>query len=161
SELKSRLDIDSLFSQIDPGIVENVTIIDGPYSSLYGPGFAFLTTELFAPPRYKEGLENHGLITMTHVSNGRQIYDRERFWGGDATWGYMVSYGLRVGNDYLAGHNSGDFRIPSSYNQQDVFAAVSVDVGHQSRVEFNYIHQWLHDVELPGVAYDINHQHTD
>src|SRR5262249_54118965 len=159
TQLKTRLDIDSLFSQIDPGIVESIAVIDGPYTSLYGPGFAFLTAELFSPPRYPNGPEHHGLVTFSHGTNGRQLYDRERLWGGDAHSGYVVSYGIRVGNDYLPGHAADDFRVPASYNQQDVFLALSADVGHQGRVEFNYIHQSLHDVELPGVAYDINHQH--
>jgi iron complex outermembrane receptor protein len=161
TQLKTRLDIDSLFSQIDPGIVESVTVIDGPYTSLYGPGFAFLLADLFAPPRYLNGPEHHGLVSFTYGTNGRQIYDRERFWGGDAHWSYMISYGIRVGNDYSPGHASDDFRVPSSYNQQDVFVALSADVTSQSRLEFNYIHQQLHDIELPGVAYDINFQHTN
>src|SRR5690606_39219782 len=33
---KTRIDIDSLFSQIDPGIVNNVTVYDGPYTAIYG-----------------------------------------------------------------------------------------------------------------------------
>ena len=46
NHLKTRVDIDSLFSQVNPGIVQDITVIDGPYSSLYGPGFAFLVADL-------------------------------------------------------------------------------------------------------------------
>jgi len=43
TQYRSRIDIDSLFSQIDAGNVESVSVVDGPYTSLYGPGYAFLS----------------------------------------------------------------------------------------------------------------------
>ena len=59
SEVKTRVDIDSVLSQIDPGLVENLTVIDGPYTSLFGPGFAFLEVDLLPVPRYPDGPEGH------------------------------------------------------------------------------------------------------
>ena len=50
NQVKTRVDIDSALSQIDPGVVDNITVIDGPYTSLYGPGFAFLAVDLL--PRW-------------------------------------------------------------------------------------------------------------
>ena len=37
NQTKGRIDVDSLFSQIDPNIVESVTVIPGPYAVEYGP----------------------------------------------------------------------------------------------------------------------------
>jgi outer membrane receptor protein involved in Fe transport len=161
NQLKTRIDIDSLFSQVDPGIVERISVIQGPYTSLYGPGFAFLVADLFPAERFDCGPEFHGSMIFSHESNGRQVYNRERLWGGGADWGFNLSYGLRSGNDYRSGGDSDDFRIPASYHEQDIFLALSKDLSCDSRIEFNYIRQDLRDVELPGVAYDIDRSETD
>lgn len=161
TQLKTRIDIDSQFSQIDPGNVQGLEVITGPYISLYGPGFAFLRADLIAPLRYETGLEYHGSINFSFANNGRQIYNRERFWGGDQDWGFDVSFGLRTGEDYRSGGDPDQLRIPASYRQDDVYFAYSHDLGCCYRMDFNYLRVNLYNVELPGVAYDINGQGTD
>lgn len=161
TQLKTRIDIDSLFSQIAPGIVDNVTVIDGPYSSLYGPGFAFLVADLLPAPRFVDGPQAHGAASFSNNSNGRQIATRENVWGGGPDWGVRLSWGLRSGGEYLPGHDSNDFRVPASYRQQDVFFSAGVDLTAHSRLEFQYIHQNLDNVELPGVTYDLRFSNTE
>ena len=160
AELKTRVDIDSLFSMIDPGVVRRVEVIDGPYTSLYGPGFAFLVADLFAPQRYPDGPEIHGSTFFTHGSNGRSIYTRQNLWGGGPDWGVAASYGLRTGNDYSTGDPT-DYLIPASYNKWDGFFAISRYLDECSRLEFTYLRTELNDVELPGVVYDIRNSHND
>ncbi|MBN2217558.1 MAG: TonB-dependent receptor [Pirellulales bacterium] len=155
NEIKTRLDIDSLLSQIDPGIVENITVIDGPYSSLYGPGFAFLNVDLLPVPRYLDGLESHHNTSFLYGTNGQTLYVRENVLAGGKDWGARFSYGLRHGNDYSTG-GSDSFRIPSSYEKWDGLFAVSADLSDISRLEFDYIHCEMNNVELPGVVYDLN-----
>jgi outer membrane receptor protein involved in Fe transport len=161
TQLKTRIDIDSLLSQIDPGIVESISVIQGPYSSLYGPGFAFLSADLFPVRRFDDGPEFHGSLNFSHESNGRQIYNRERVWGGGSDWGFAASFGLRTGNDYRPGGDGPDFDVPASYRQQDVFVSLSKDLSCDSRIEFMFLRQDLFNVELPGVAYDIDRSQTD
>jgi iron complex outermembrane recepter protein len=161
TELKARIDIDSLFGPIDPGIVQSISVIDGPYTSLFGPGFAFISADLFPAPRFAEGPQFHGSTIFTYANNGRQIYTRENLSGGGPDWGFYASYGLRTGNDYSPGGSFYDFRVPASYNEQDVFFAGGVDLTRYSRLEFNYIHHSLNDTELPGVAYDIHLSNTE
>lgn len=76
NEMKTRVDIDSLFSQVDPGIVQNITVIDGPYSSLYGPGFAFLVADLQQGQRYEDGFQGHASSSMSYGANGGALYTR-------------------------------------------------------------------------------------
>ncbi len=161
TQLKTRIDIDSLFSQINPGFVQSLEVIDGPYTSLYGPGFAFLNAELLTPPRYTDGIETHGSTRFSHGTNGRQIYNLERLWGGGEDWGYQLAYGLRVGNDYRTGNSGYDARVPASYRTQDVLFSFSGDLTANSRLEFDYIRQDMWDVELPGIAYDVRRGMTD
>ncbi|MBN1591025.1 MAG: TonB-dependent receptor [Pirellulales bacterium] len=155
NEVKTRLDIDSVLSQIDPGIIENVTVIDGPYTSLYGPGFAFLTVDLLPVPRYPHGPSAYADTSFAYGTNGRTLYTRENVLSGGKDWGARFSYGLRTGNDYLTG--GGDpFRVPSSYQKWDGLFAVSADLSSISRLEFDYIRCEMDNVELPGVVYDLN-----
>ncbi|HEY4760339.1 MAG TPA: TonB-dependent receptor, partial [Thermoguttaceae bacterium] len=155
NEVKTRLDIDSVLSQIDPGIVEDITVIDGPYSSLYGPGFAFLVVDLLPAPRYLHGPEFHSDTWFQYGTNGQTLYARENMFGGGKDWGVRVSYGLRDGNNYTIGGRDA-YRIPSSYKKWDGQYAVSVDVSPIARVEFDYLRCDMNDVELPGVVYDLN-----
>jgi outer membrane receptor protein involved in Fe transport len=154
TELKTRLDIDSVFSQIDPGIVENVTIIDGPYSSLYGPGFAFLAADLTAPPRFAQ-LEAHFGTNFVFGSNASTLYNRDNLLAGGKDWGAIFSYGLRSGDDYLTG-GSAPYRVPSSYHKWDTLLSVSKDLGPSSRIECDFLHTEINNTELPGVVYDLD-----
>ena len=160
TQLKTRIDIDSLFSHIDPGIVSDLTVIDGPYSSLYGPGFAFLVAELFATQRYQCGPEMHGSSIFAAGTNGRSLYARQNAWGGGAKWGMYASLGKRTGNDYRAGGDA-DYRMPASYDKWDGFVSLGYDLSCRSRVEFNYLRTEVNDTELPGVVYDIRNSRND
>ncbi len=156
NQLKSRVDIDSLFSQIDPGVVEWVTVMDGPYSSLFGPGFSFIEAELFKAPRNSVG----GSLITNYGTNGEAFYVRKNGWVGNDTTGAYVSYGLRTGNDYTTGGKDG-FEVPSSYQKWDVYTALSHDFNDVSRLEFNYLRTEINGLELPGISYDLNNSHND
>ena len=155
SEMKTRLDIDSAFSQIDPGIISDLTVIDGPYTSLYGPGFAFLAADLLSPPRYANGPEAHGETSFLYGSNGQTLYTRENLLAGGQDWGFCFSYGLRDGNNYLTGGADPE-KVPSSYQKWDDLFTVSVDVSRESRIQFDYLRTEMNNVLLPGVVYDLD-----
>jgi iron complex outermembrane recepter protein len=160
TQLKSRVDIDSLFSQIDPGVVENVTIIDGPYTSLYGPGFAFLVADLLSPPRYPDGPETHLATNFVYGSNAQTLYSRDNVISGGRDWGACVSYGLRTGNDYSSGGES-PFAVPSRYQKWDGLVSVSYDVNAFSRIQLDLLRTEMNDVELPGVVYDVQNSRNE
>ncbi len=160
NQMKTRLDIDSLFSQIDPNLVDTVTLIPGPYAVEYGPGFGFFDAQLLAPQRADQ-LTLSSRSHFGYTSNGQQLMWRETAGYANQHSGAIVSIGQRMGNDYRPGKHSSDFKVPASYHEQDVFMAISNDVTKDSRLDFSYLRQELRDTELPGVAYDINNQHAD
>lgn len=154
TQLKTRVDIDSLFSSIDPGIVNNLQVIDGPYTSKFGPGYAFLIADLMPTPRYDQA-RGEGRTILSQDTNGRNFYFRQNLLGGGQNWGVVASYGLRFGSAYNPGGNSTDFQVPAAYNQWDGFTSAGFDVSKRSRVEFNYVRVEKNGVQLPGVVYDI------
>lgn len=154
TQRRSIQDIDSLMSQVDPGVIQDISVIDGPYTSLYGPGFAFITSDLFAPKRYDRP-ELHSSTYFTYGSNGQIFYGRENVWGGGKTWGVYCSYGTRAGNDYRAGGAS-DWLVPSSFKKWDSMVTMSLDVSSIARIEFDMLHTEMNDVQIPGVIYDLD-----
>lgn len=158
TQLKTRVDIDSLYSQIDPGVVQNATVIDGPYSSLYGPGFAFLLADLLPPPRF-DTPETHLESTFVFGSNSQSIYNRDNILSGGKDWGMLFSYGVRTANDYFPG--GGEPSVPSSYKKWDGLFTISRDLAPQSRVEFDYLRTDINDMQLPGIIYDIDNSKND
>ncbi len=159
NQLKARLDIDTLFSQIDPGVVQNITVVDGPYTSLYGPGFAFMIADLLPAPRF-ETPQTHLSSNFVYGSNAQTLYSRDNVITGGKDWGACVSYGLRDGNDYRTGGENG-YLIPSRYQKWDGFVAASFDLSPLARLEFNYLRTEMNGVELPGVVYDIQNSMND
>jgi outer membrane receptor protein involved in Fe transport len=161
NQLKTRIDIDALFSQIDPGLVSNITVVNGPYSSLYGPGFAFMIADMLETPRYACGTEFHASALFDHGTNGQPIVNRETIMAGGEDWGVIFSYGLRLGNDYSPGGDSVDFRVPSSYANWNAYLAAGVDLTRNSRLEMSYLRNETNGQELAGVIYDINNSNRD
>jgi iron complex outermembrane recepter protein len=155
TQRKSIQDIDSLFSQIDPGVIQELTVIDGPYTSLYGPGFAFITADLNAPKRYDRP-EMHSSTFFNYSSNGQILYGRENIMGGGKDWGVYCTYGVRTGNDYRAGGADSDWLVPSSFEKWDTMLSVSYDLNSYSRIEFDMLHTDMNNVQMPGIIYDLD-----
>lgn len=149
---KTRVDIDSYFSQIPAGLVENITVLDGPYSSLYGQGFGFIVAEMFPTRRY-ESPEFHGKFSVSQDTNAKTFYQRETAWGGGQNWSFVSSYGLRTASDYRSGSG---FLVPAQYQTWDGFGSLALQLTQHSRVEVQYLHPELNTMELPGVPYDLN-----
>jgi outer membrane receptor protein involved in Fe transport len=71
----ARLDLDTMLSKIDPGMIQDVVVVPGPYGLRYGPGFAFIDVVRAPTPRY-ECFENHFLTSGIVRTNGGQLYGR-------------------------------------------------------------------------------------
>lgn len=156
--IPTRQDLDTIASKVDSDSIRNATVIKGPYSVRYGPGFAFIDIETLGTDRYKDGLENHGSTSMRYKSNGEQWRGRQSFWGGSTDWGYRIGYDLGAGVDYQAGNG---IDMPSTYNQQNIDFALGFNLSQNAKLELRILRQDLEDVELPGQIFNIAHGVTD
>lgn len=147
----ARLDLDSMLSKVDPGMIRDVVIIPGPYGVRYGPGFAFLNVEREPTPRH-ECFQSDFDSAFYVRGNGGQIYGRETVTGGGPNYGYRFSYGGRKGSDYLAGNS---LKIPSSYTNQDIWGEVSYDLNPHQKIEFAYQRLDQVDTEYPAQFFDV------
>lgn len=147
-----------MLSKIDSRIVQDVIVVKGPYSALYGPGFSFYDVELLAAPRFQNGREMHGSTGLDYQTNGQQFYGRQNLWGGSENWGFRVGYGHRTGNDYESGSG---MDIPASYNSRDMDVALGLDLSPDSHLDFSYLRLDQTDVEFPAQAFDMDFLVTD
>jgi outer membrane receptor protein involved in Fe transport len=154
----ARADMDSILNKADPSLVDQITVLPGPYGVRYGPGFAFIDIGMVQTPRYEGGFQAHNRMAWTFRFNGGQIYGTDTVYGGSDCYGFSLTYGQRVGSDYLAGNG---LRIPSSYHVGNLMAQVGFDWGYDSRVEFRYqyVNEW--DTEYAAQFFDVNSMVTN
>ncbi|MBB3206503.1 hypothetical protein FHS27_002312 [Rhodopirellula rubra] len=155
----ARMDLDTMMSKIDSRLVQDVVLIKGPYASRYGPGFRFVDLEFLQSPRFENGYEGHGSTSATYNTNGKQLYGRQSYWGGNEDYGFHISYGHRTGNDYETGQDG--FYIPSSYKSRDLFVAYGFDLTDYQKIEMNVLRLDQTDVEFPGLVTDLDFLVTD
>ncbi len=148
----ARMDLDTMLNKIDSRLIDNLIVIKGPYSSRYGPAFDFVDVQLKQSPRYATPT-TEGSTSVTYKTNGEQIYGRQNFLGGSTDWGFHISYGHSVGNDYIDGNRK---KLPSSFHSRDVFATLGWDPTPYSKVEFTYLRLDQTGLEFPGLVFDIN-----
>ena len=153
--LPARLDLDSMISRFDPSLIEEVTIINGPYGLRFGPAFSFINIRTADTPRY-DGFTTHSRTGLSVLANGGQIYGRETVYGGSCNWGFIVNYGNRTGADYRPGGNADLNRIPASYQDQSFLGQLGYDLSENSRIEFRYTRLDQVDTEYAAQFFDIN-----
>jgi outer membrane receptor protein involved in Fe transport len=154
----ARIDLDTAVSKLDTTMIDEVTVIKGPYSVLYGPGRNFIDMDLARSPRYEQGWETHSSSGAEYKTNGEQLMGKAILQGGNATQGYRAGYVHRTGNDYQAGNG---IAIPASYNSRELDFALGRDFGDDNHFEFNYLRLDQTGVELAGQAFDIDYLITD
>ena len=153
----ARLDFDSILSNIDPGVINNLIVIPGPYGVKYGPGLSFIDIVATPTLRYNSP-EFHSKTNVLAQSNGQQLYGREMFYGGGPDYGFRFSVGQKVGNDYRSGD---DTSIPASYNVRDIDLAVGFDLNDCTTLEIEYLTQDMLNTEFSGLIFDADFRKTE
>jgi outer membrane receptor protein involved in Fe transport len=154
----ARIDLDTILSKIDASVISDIAIIKGPFSSLYGPGFAFMDVQLVGAPRFEEGPATAGSTLLDFRANGSQWHGRQTVMGGDQDWGYRFGYSHRTGTDYVAGDGT---PVASSYNSRMFDFTIGRDLDENQSIDFTYLRLDQTDVEFPGMAFDIDFLVTD
>jgi len=152
-----RFDLDSVLTSIDPGLIDNLIVIPGPYGVKYGPGLAFIDVVATPLPRY-DSSSSSWRTNLLYQSNGEQFYGRQTLQGGGYEYGYRITYGHKVGSDYRSGNGTD---IPASYNVRDIDAVFDLDLTENSTLQFEYLRQDLTDSEFAGLVFDARHRKMD
>lgn len=154
----ARQDLDTMISKIDSALLSGITVIKGPYSARYGPGFSFIDFQLADSPRYQGGFQVEGLSGVDYHTNAEAWTGRQILSAGSCDWGVRAAYNHRTASDYYAGNGA---RIPSGYNWRDFDIAIGRDLGPDAHLEFNYLRVDQTRVLFPGQVYDFDFLGTD
>jgi outer membrane receptor protein involved in Fe transport len=152
-----REDLDSMLSKVDPGMIQDVVVIPGPYGLRYGPGLSFIDIVMSDTPRYDDGPGSDYRANGDIRTNGGQLYGRITAEGGDIDYGYRISYGHRVGDDYTAGNGE---KIPSSYDSGDVWAQYGFNINPYQKVEFSFLRLDQNLTNYAAQFFDVNTMET-
>ncbi len=152
-----RFDLDSVLTSIDPGLIDRLVIIPGPYGVKYGPGLAFIDVEATPLPRYDQP-QSQWRTNLLYQSSGEQFYGRQTISGGGYRYGYRATYGHKIGSDYESGDGTD---IPASYNVRDVDVALALDLSDSSSLQFEYLRQDMTDAEFAGLVFDARMRKMD
>lgn len=154
----ARQDIDTAISKFDPSSVRDVIIFRGPYTATRGPGFSFLDVATFDSPRFDTGYEAHGRSSLGYQTNGARWDGLQTIFGGGPDWGFRVTANLLQGNDYIDGTR---MPIAASYNATNINYAIGMDLNPGLHFEFKGLRVNQHDVEFPGLYFDIEELNTE
>ncbi|MGO9108327.1 MAG: TonB-dependent receptor domain-containing protein [Thermoguttaceae bacterium] len=150
----ARLDMDTMLSKIDPGMVSSVNMLSGPYGVRYGPGLAFFDVQRTPTPRFDCSPEVH-LNTMFNVeSNGGRVSDRETVSGGGVDWGFRGSFGDKEGSAYRSGDGT---LIPNAYHSTDEWGEFGYDINPHQRLSFLYQREDQTGVQNPAQFFNTNY----
>lgn len=150
-----RWDLDTIVSNIDPGIVQDVIVVQGPYAVQYGPGFTFMDIVTRPTPR-NQPVQYRS--SASWIMNGQQWYGRETLSGGTQNLAYRFSYGHRNANNYEAGNN---IQVPSHYNRGDVLAELGYNLSGYQRIEATYRRFDENHTAYPGQFWDVSSLQTN
>ncbi|OAI46942.1 hypothetical protein AYO44_01830 [Planctomycetaceae bacterium SCGC AG-212-F19] len=154
----ARQGLDTIISKIDSSQIESITVIKGPFSVRYGPGFSFIDVQTLSTPRYQNGWEVHDGTGMTYKTNGDMFFGIQSIWGGNDKFGFRASYNIGTGADYRDGNG---VHVPSGFNVQSYNLDFGFDLGRYTKVELHALHQEQHEVKIPGAFFDIQYLSSD
>jgi outer membrane receptor protein involved in Fe transport len=154
----ARIDVDSILSKIDSKIIDDVLIINGPYSARYGPGFSFIDLVTRSTPRADCGTSWDGASGLTYNANGEQWNANQFVQYAGEDYGALVFYSHLAGSDYEDGAGR---LVPSSYKSRNLNVGIGADLTADTSIEFRYLRQDQTDVELAGQFTDIDFLVTD
>lgn len=154
----ARADLDTVLSKIDSRLIEDVIIVPGPYSSVYGPGFQFMDFQLLQSPRSESGSKMLGRSSVDHNSNGNQVFAQQSVGVAGEQGGIRANYSHRTGDDYRAGDGS---TVSAGYESRELTIAAGRDFGDGRSLEFSMLRLDQTDVEFPGYVFDIDVLETD
>jgi outer membrane receptor protein involved in Fe transport len=153
-----RPDLDSMLGRIDPKLIDQITVLPGPYSARYGPGFAFIDADLADTPRYIDGYEAHNRLGYIFKANGPQNYLVDTYYGGNCDYGFIINYTFRNGDNYMAGNGQ---RIPSTYLANSVTTQLGFQLTEGAKLELRYDFLDQRNTQIPGQFWDLDMLQTN
>ncbi|MBI1353144.1 MAG: TonB-dependent receptor [Acidobacteria bacterium] len=144
--------MDSDISHVEPGHIDSVRVVNGPYALTEGAGaMAALVVETPQVPRF-DTFRMGGSLSAGWGSNGSSRFGRTRLWGGDRRVGFSLRAAGNKGNDYQAGR-SGDRpeqSIPGDYSNHQFGGKLRLNPTDSQEIALAGLYDEQTGVDFPG-----------
>jgi len=147
--------MDSELSHVEPGYVDSVRVVSGPYALTEGAG-AFAAIVVDTPPAV---LNLGGRTSMGYGSNGAGRFARQRIYGGNQ----LVRFSLRAagnkGNDYRAGESggAGELTVPGDYSNHQFGGKLRVTPRMHHELTLGALYDEQTGIDYPGRILNAQH----
>jgi len=130
-------------THVNPGEIEKIEIVKGPYSVRYGQTMGGIINVITQRPNFGEKLEFHGEAALGYETNGEGKSGRLALSTGNNKFDFFVTGGMKNYGNYFSGW---DKEIASSFKNYDYSAKLGINLALNQRVQVSWRQSFARDV---------------
>jgi len=151
--------MDSELSHVEPGHIDGVRVVTGPYALTEGAGaFAAIVVGTPDVPRF-DRFRLGGRTSLGYGSNGAGRFGRARLFGGNRDFGFSLRAAGNKGNDYRAGESgdAGELTVPGDYTNHQFGGKLRFNPGDSHEIALGALYDEQTGVDFPGRILNAKH----
>ena len=151
--------MDSELSHVEPGHIDSVRVVSGPYALTEGAGaFAAIVVTTPDVPRF-DRFRIGARTSLGYGSNGAGRFGRTRLFGGDRSFGFSLRAAGNKGNDYRAGESggAGELTIPGDYSNHQFGGKLRFNPSDSQELALGATYDEQTGVDYPGRILNAKH----
>jgi iron complex outermembrane receptor protein len=150
--------MDSELSHVDPGYVENIRVVTGPYALTEGSGaMSAIVVNTPQVPRYDDWRFG-GKASAGYGFNGSDRFGRLNLFGGNNAFGFSLFGSGKQGNNYRASSRGPeDIWIPGRYGGYQLGGKFRFNFAERHEVTLGGFYDEQTNVDYPGRLLDAAH----
>lgn len=138
-------------THVNPGEIEKIEIIKGPYSVRYGQTMGGIINVITQRPHYSEQLEFHGKGVLGYETNGDGKSGRLALNTGNKKFDFSISGGLKDYGNYKSGSGQ---EIASSFKNYDYVTKLGLNLTSNQRIVLSWRQSFARDVMHAALPMD-------
>jgi iron complex outermembrane receptor protein len=138
-------------THVNPGEIEKIEIIKGPYSVRYGQTMGGIINVITQRPHYSEQLEFHGEGVLGYETNGGGKSGRLALSTGNERFDFSLSGGLKDYGNYESGSGQ---EIASSFKNYDYATKLGLNLTSTQRIALSWRQSFARDVMHAALPMD-------
>jgi len=130
-------------THVNPGEIEKIEIVKGPYSVRYGQTMGGIINIITKRPHYTEKLEFHGEGVLGYETNGDGKTGRMALSTGNNKFDFFVTGGIKDYGNYVSGSGQ---EIASSFKNYDYATKFGLNLTSNQRIKLSWRQSFARDV---------------
>ena len=130
-------------THVNPGEIEKIELIKGPYSVRYGQTMGGIINVITQRPNFGEKLEFHGEGVLGYETNGEGKKSRIALSTGNDKFDFFVTAGMKDYGNYQSGWGQ---EIASSFKNYDYSTKLGINLTSNQRIRLSWRQSFARDV---------------